>query len=877
MSETTNLFLVIEARTAEFQNKIRTATQRVQEMGRQMSAVGRQMSLKVTAPIVAVGTAAFRSSMQFEEAMSKIVGLVGVSRDQVEEWSKELLKLGPALGKTPQELADGLFFVTSAGFRGAEALEILEISAKASAAGLGETKTIADLVTSAVNAYGIENLDAAQATDILVAAVREGKAEAPELAAAMGQVLPIASEMGLTFDQVAAATAAMTRTGTDAATANTQLKAILTTLLKPSKQAEETLEEFGLTASGLRKQIQDEGLLAVLHNLRDRFGDNEEALASVFPNVRALAGALDLVGENAEANIETFEGVANATGSLEHAFETAEQTARQKWDKVLARLSSSSISLGEAVRDTVIPIMDRFTQVIEKVTNWFTSLDEKQRQSIIRWGLIIAAVGPVLMVMGTLVSSTTTVVGAFARLGVKIVSLGAKAGVLATGGLPAVTGAAVTMGAKLAALAGAAGPIALVGLAFAGVVWQIRDFQKKAEWSLRTHERAVAETMGEIRGSYESTYRTILEDQIATQIEMVSQQIAHLEEMEELTEDETAKLEVLYKRREAIIAKQERTRRLNELESERAFQTEIAEATKDGHENVIDAFHDFKEEKLGALRGSYSDELDALQERYIEEGNMTDEEYLAQVEKLEDHYRDDLIPTMHREMGEYMSQFADELEALGLVYDKGLGALVKVDEASWRERHEKNKEEFEEMREQFGILSRSTVQSYRKGIDTEAPEVDAATRRMLGRTRGILEDEDWQPSGEDLVASFAKGMRVKRGSVIETARNIADAARNYFPFSPAKEGPLKEPPDWASYLTHGMEKAKEALAVELGSLDIQPLVTVASEQFSGGKSEEPRFSGPMIGSVSINSDRPTRVAAEYESLQRKLAVEWGLA
>ena len=154
-----------------------------QSFGRTMANFGANLTKYVTVPLAGAAVAVFKFGKDFEKELSKVVGLVGVSRDQVDAWGKDILELAPELGKAPRELADALFFVTSAGIRGAEAMEVLEMAGKASAAGLGETKTIADLVTSAMNAYGKENLSAAQATDIVTAAVREGKAEAAELAA----------------------------------------------------------------------------------------------------------------------------------------------------------------------------------------------------------------------------------------------------------------------------------------------------------------------------------------------------------------------------------------------------------------------------------------------------------------------------------------------------------------------------------------------------------------------------------------------------------------------------------------------------------------------------------------------------------------------
>ena len=70
-----------------------------------------------TAPIALVAVAASKMHKDFESSMTKIISLVGVARDQVDVWGKEILRIAPALGKAPAELADALFFITSAGIR----------------------------------------------------------------------------------------------------------------------------------------------------------------------------------------------------------------------------------------------------------------------------------------------------------------------------------------------------------------------------------------------------------------------------------------------------------------------------------------------------------------------------------------------------------------------------------------------------------------------------------------------------------------------------------------------------------------------------------------------------------------------------------------
>ena len=110
----------------------------------------------------------------FDKSMTKIKTLVGVAGADVDAMAAGVKEMANVAGVSSGEAADALFFITSAGLRGADAMAVLEAATKASAIGLGETATVADLATSALNAYGVENLSAVGATDVLTAAVRRG-------------------------------------------------------------------------------------------------------------------------------------------------------------------------------------------------------------------------------------------------------------------------------------------------------------------------------------------------------------------------------------------------------------------------------------------------------------------------------------------------------------------------------------------------------------------------------------------------------------------------------------------------------------------------------------------------------------------------------
>jgi TP901 family phage tail tape measure protein len=317
------------------------------------------------AAIAGVAVASVREAVKFESEFAKIQGLVGVTAGEIGELQDAARRLGPAFGASATDAAEALFFITSAGLRGAAATEILEASLRGAAIGLGDAKTIADLATSAVNAYGEANLGGAEAVDVLTAAVRFGKLEPAELGGAMGALLPIASNLDVSLNEVGAALAAMSKTGTDASTGATQLRQILVTLAKPTAQAEKALADMGLSAAGLREQIREKGLFSTLETLTAAFDGNIEATTQVFGNVRALMGVLDLMGESVEDNRQLFENMNDVLGMSAEAFEFVEETVEFKFKKAMATARDGLLEIGLAIVERLQPHLDKFLGWLE--------------------------------------------------------------------------------------------------------------------------------------------------------------------------------------------------------------------------------------------------------------------------------------------------------------------------------------------------------------------------------------------------------------------------------------------------------------------------------------------------------------------------------
>jgi TP901 family phage tail tape measure protein len=397
-----SLYFTLGVDATEFEKKLNGASARLADFGKKAQDVGRQMSMSLTLPLAAIGGASAKMAMDFEASMAQIQGLVGIGSEEVRQMGVTAREMAKEMGKSANEAAQALYFITSAGVTGAAAIDTLEMSLKASAVGLGETQVIADLVTSALNAYGTANISAAEATDVMVASVREGKIEADQLADSMGRVLPIASQMGVSFNEVGATFAALSRTGTDASEAATQMRGILSSLLNPSQQAREQLKLLDLTAQGIRDTIRNDGLLAALEMLTQKFEGNDEAAGIVFGNIRALSGVLDLFGANVDVTRQIFENMTDSTGALSAAFAVTEQTAKFKLNKAIEESKDGMLELGQAILISLAPVLEQLTQSVKQVTTWFSQLQPETKEMIVRFGLLATAIGPVIFAVGKL-------------------------------------------------------------------------------------------------------------------------------------------------------------------------------------------------------------------------------------------------------------------------------------------------------------------------------------------------------------------------------------------------------------------------------------------------------------------------------------------
>lgn len=444
---------------------------RLSRLGASMGNTGRQLSLGLTLPIVAFGRQAANAFIGFDKAMTQVHAMVGINRTQVDAWRGQVVEMGKAWGVSAQASAEALYFITSSGITAADALGVLDVAIKGQAIGLGTAQQNADIVTSAMNAYGKENLSAAKAADILTVAVREGKGETDKMGGALAAVIPIASSVGVSFGEVAGAMSAMTLSGTTPDEAATQLRGILNTLQDMPPIAQRVLKAYtGLDYATLRANLSSKGLIPTLKQITDAFKGNEAATAEVFGNVRALTGVYNLFGAKTAQTLSIVDQTTAAQGDFNKAIDDTSDSSALKYERAMADIGGAMTELGAVILPIVSGIGSAFGAVLGAVGK----LPPALQTPIAGFATLVAFAGPLTYVGG----SVLRLAGAFGVLNVQL---------FATNGLTArllfsSSAVAVAFGHMLAAARGAfayiIAHIGLIALAFAAALVTVYAFNK---------------------------------------------------------------------------------------------------------------------------------------------------------------------------------------------------------------------------------------------------------------------------------------------------------------------------------------------------------------------------------------------------------------
>jgi len=364
MASAGTLYVDVLPDTRYFGMALRTSMNRA-VAGSTLKNLGSIMSRGMVVGAAAAGAAAVKMALDFNQSMTRIQALTNTSNKDMKKYQDTVMQLSHETARSPKELADALYFVASAGLRANEVLPTLKASAEGAAIGLGSTGDVSRIVVSALNAYADSGLTATHVMDILTAATREGTAAPEEFATSLGRILPIASQAGVSFDQVAASLATVSNIGLNVYEGTTAMRGVLQSIVAPTKTAAATMAQYGLSGAALRDVLTKKGLLAAMRLLYDRTHGNMDAMKAIIPNIRALVGELGNVGQAADKVNGIYKRVKNSTGDLGDAMKTTAASPAFQFRQALTDMSNVLLDLGEHLLPSVLHAVQDLVPVLK--------------------------------------------------------------------------------------------------------------------------------------------------------------------------------------------------------------------------------------------------------------------------------------------------------------------------------------------------------------------------------------------------------------------------------------------------------------------------------------------------------------------------------
>ncbi|MQY60005.1 MAG: phage tail tape measure protein, partial [Clostridia bacterium] len=400
----------------------------VEQHSAQIKKAGKMMTI-FGGIATAIFTVAVKGAADFETQLANVSTMLDESAMRIlPEYRRGLQSLSVEFGESTQTLSKGLYDILSASIPPAEALGVLEVSARAAAAGITDTGVAADAITTILNSYGFSADQAGMVSDKLFAIVKEGKTTFAELAPSIGKVAATASMAGLSFDDLGACIATMTRAGIRTEETMTAINGVLIAFLKPTDEAIAAAGKFGLELN--TTTLQTEGLTGVMELLKDA---TAEQLAAIFPNIRGLKGMAAALGD-AEGYARSYALMLESAGLTQEAFAKQSDTLNFKLDQLKAMFNVIRVTIGDALIPVVEDLTEKVMGALVKVKEW-TEANKPLTETLVKWGGGISGValvlGPLVMLLPGFVKNLGIITGWLEPLSIGFTGLATSIGLSA--------------------------------------------------------------------------------------------------------------------------------------------------------------------------------------------------------------------------------------------------------------------------------------------------------------------------------------------------------------------------------------------------------------------------------------------------------------
>lgn len=366
--------------------KVSKATQRAKigmsRFGDTLSTAGRKVTTHVALPIAAAGLAFTKMSLEMNKSMANVSTMLSGGTDKVIKFKKEIQDLSIASGKGTGGLADAFYEVNSAFGENKDSIEQLTIANKAGVAGRAETLDAVKLLSAVTKGYGDTSKEAlSKVSDLAFKTVELGQTTFPELASAMGRVIPLASAMNTSQNELFGTMATLTGVTGTASEVTTQLSSVYSAFMKPSKALTALAKEQGhASASAMMKA---EGLAKTIKILAKETGGEADAVAKLITRKEGQIAVLALAGGQADTYSAKLEKMKDVVGATDRAYKKQTEginKAGHEFKKTQQRM----IVFAQRMGDRLLPILEKILHAIEPVLKKLEALDQQDMDDIIK-------------------------------------------------------------------------------------------------------------------------------------------------------------------------------------------------------------------------------------------------------------------------------------------------------------------------------------------------------------------------------------------------------------------------------------------------------------------------------------------------------------
>lgn len=471
---------------------------KMKSIGESMKSVGRNMSLHVTAPIVAGFGAAMKKSIDFDDTMRKVKATSGATGNEFNQLREKALQMGRDTKFTASESAEAMNFMALAGWDTKDMLKGVGGVMNLAAASGEDLASVSDIVTDNLTAFGMKAKDSTHFADVLAQTSSKANTDVRGLGEAFKYAAPVAGALGYTVEDTSIAIGLMSNAGIKGEKAGTALRTMFTNLSKPTKAMKDEMDKLGISITDSNGEMLP--MRDVLDQLRGKMGglskDQQAAAASTIFGKEAMSGALAVINASDEDYKKLTKSIDGSNGASKRMANEMEGGIGGAMRKMKSAIESLAISLGDALA----PMLYKVATWVTKLASKFSNLPSGVQKTIAVVGLLAAAIGPLVLVMGMF----TSAIGSIATtLGPVMVDI-AKAG-----GLMNFLGTKAPFAAKGLTLVGGAfkfmlGPVGLAIAAIAAIGTAFVIAYKKSE----TFRNIVNAVIGPVVNAFKNLWNT---------------------------------------------------------------------------------------------------------------------------------------------------------------------------------------------------------------------------------------------------------------------------------------------------------------------------------------------------------------------------------